>query len=670
MQSSSSTMKVLLVLITLATQVSSLSRLWGSQRLTGGRPSTTSPSSSSLPSAGTGTSTSTAPVTGSNVFIPDLKDVPTRINQIVLPSKIDAIRVRLISVRTKELAEELKQTAFLTTSGNDNEFAALASSISLCEETKHNGGESGWIGINNEALTPTAIAPEVINAAVTSNKGDVKVVASYGSKTGDTASADSTSQMWHVVQLIDVMAKLSPQLAKRRKDTYDALKGISTSTTNAPGKYFIDTMGCQMNIADSERMEGQLVSLGYQRTDDSTSAQVVLLNSCAIRDHAEQKVYSYIGPHALRKRQGEDLSIVVAGCVAQQEGDRLLRRFPEIDIVMGPQYANRLSDLLESVAEGNQVVATEAAYQMEDSLMSQRRSDVTGFVNVIYGCNERCTYCVVPTTRGVEQSRTPEAIVKEIGELVKLGYKEVTLLGQNVDAWGRDMNPKQKFADLLALAGEVPGIQRVRFLTSHPRYMSTRVIQAVANNSRVLMPNFNVPFQSGDDSVLQNMRRGYTRARYLEIIKSIRQYCPDAAITTDVIVGFPGETEEQFMNTLSLMEEVKFEQVNTAAYSPRPNTPAAEWDNQLSEEVKQDRLQRINRLATTHAFERSKRFEGRIQDVLVEDVSLKNPAQVFGRNPHNRLVYFDGSLADLKGQIVQVEITEARPYSLVGRLIK
>ena len=239
----------------------------------------------------------------------------------------------------------------------------------------------------------------------------------------------------------------------------------------------------------------------------------------------------------------------------------LARRFPELDIVMGPQYANRISELLEAVADGHQVVATEPVYQMEDEVLPRRKSDVTAWVNVIYGCNERCTYCVVPNTRGVEQSRTLEAIVGEIAQLVALGYREVTLLGQNVDSWGRDMTPKQKFADLLTAAGNVPGIERVRFLTSHPKYMSERVIAAVASTP-TLMPCFNIPFQSGDDDVLRSMRRGYTRQRFLDIVHSIRAVLPDAAITTDCIVGFPGETEEQFLRTLSFMEEVKFEQVS------------------------------------------------------------------------------------------------------------
>jgi len=234
-------------------------------------------------------------------------------------------------------------------------------------------------------------------------------------------------------------------------------------------RYSMDSMGCQMNTADAERMEGQLRALGFARAEEGTPAQVVVLNTCSIREHAEAKVYSYLGPHAARKRAGEDLAIVVAGCVAQQEGEALLRRVPEIDMVMGPQYANRLGDLLEGVFNGNQIVATAPTHIMEDPTQPQRSSTVCAWVNVIYGCNERCTYCVVPTTRGSEQSRPRDAVRAEIEALVAEGYREVTLLGQNIDSWGSDLSPKQSFADLLRDVGGVDGLARMRFVTSHPR---------------------------------------------------------------------------------------------------------------------------------------------------------------------------------------------------------
>lgn len=388
-------------------------------------------------------------------YIPYDKDNKNRINEIVSRDDLESVRIRHIKVNTKDMAEECKRIL----AGGSSEFSTLAISTSICEHSKFKGGDLGWhsINTNNAENSPAPVpdhnivGPELINAAYFMNIGDMKVVASE--QFDSIVNARTT--FYHVVQLVDVVMKLSPTLKKRRQDRFlsltknartngssnDITSEVATVTaataSTTPMTYHIDTMGCQMNVADSERMEGQLRDLGYNKVVDSNDASLVILNTCAIREHAETKVYSYLGPHALRKRSGEDLSIIVAGCVAQQEGEDLVRRFPEVDVVMGPQYTNRMSDLLEAVIEGNQVVATDPAYQTEDSFSAIRRSSVTAFVNVIYGCNERCTYCVVPTTRGVEQSRTIDAIVGEVQQLVAEGYKEVTLLGQNIDSWGR-----------------------------------------------------------------------------------------------------------------------------------------------------------------------------------------------------------------------------------------
>jgi tRNA-2-methylthio-N6-dimethylallyladenosine synthase len=367
---------------------------------------------------------------------------------------------------------------------------------------------------------------------------------------------------------------------------------------------------------------------------------------------------------------------VVAGCVAQQEGEALLRRVPELDLVMGPQHANRLQDLLEQVLDGNQVVATDPIDIMEDITKPRRDSDVTAWVNVIYGCNERCTYCVVPGVRGIEQSRTPEAIRSEMEDLGRQGFKEVTLLGQNIDAYGRDLpgtttdgRHQHTFTDLLYFVHDVPGIERIRFATSHPRYFTERLIRACAELPKVC-EHFHIPFQSGDNDVLKAMARGYTHEKYRRIIDTIRRYMPDAAISADAIVGFPGETEEQFQRTLDLVNDIAFDQLNTAAYSPRPGTPAALWDNQLEDEVKADRLQRLNHLVATKAAERSLRYQDRIEEVLVEAVNPKDPTQVMGRTRGNRLTFFPGSLDQMKGKFVRVKITAVRPFSLTGEVLK
>ncbi|OLT60486.1 tRNA (N6-isopentenyl adenosine(37)-C2)-methylthiotransferase MiaB [Moorena bouillonii] len=446
--------------------------------------------------------------------------------------------------------------------------------------------------------------------------------------------------------------------------------------TSFPRRYHITTFGCQMNKADSERMAGILEDIGFQWSENPNEADLILYNTCTIRDNAEQKVYSYLGRQAKRKHQQPDLTLVVAGCVAQQEGEALLRRVPEVDLVMGPQHANRLGDLLDQVFDGNQLVATEPIHIVEDITKPRRDSSISAWVNIIYGCNERCTYCVVPNVRGLEQSRTPEAIRAEMEELGRQGYKEITLLGQNIDAYGRDLpgvtesgRHQHTLTDLLYYVSNIPGIERLRFATSHPRYFTERLIRACHELPEVC-EHFHIPFQSGDNDILKAMARGYTHQKYRRIINTIREYMPDASISADAIVGFPGETEAQFENTLKLVDDIGFDQLNTAAYSPRPGTPAALWENQLPEEVKCDRLQRLNHLVAVKAAERSQRYLGRIEEVLVEDQNPKDKTQVMGRTKGNRLTFFTGDINHLKGELVLVKITEARAFSLTGERVE
>ena len=446
--------------------------------------------------------------------------------------------------------------------------------------------------------------------------------------------------------------------------------------TPGRGSYWITTFGCQMNKADSERMAGILEARGYAPSQDEHSADLVVYNTCSIRDSAEQKVYSYLGRQAIRKRANPHLILVVAGCVAQQEGESLLRRVPELDLVMGPQHANRLGTLLERVESGAQVVATEEHQILEDITTARRESAVCAWVNVIYGCNERCTYCVVPAVRGREQSRTPQAIHQEMVGLAQRGYREVTLLGQNIDAYGRDLpgiTPEGRRAhtltDLLHQVHDVPGLERLRFATSHPRYFSERLIEACARLPKVC-EHFHIPFQSGDDDLLKAMGRGYTVERYRRILDRIRQQMPDAAISADAIVGFPGESDAQFRRTLALIESIGFDQVNTAAYSPRPNTPAAHWPDQLSEAVKVERLRELNALVEQTAHRRNARYLGRLEEVLVEGTNPRDAAQVMGRTRTNRLTFFpasDGRGGNHQpGDLVRVRIDTVRPFSLGG----
>ena len=453
-----------------------------------------------------------------------------------------------------------------------------------------------------------------------------------------------------------------------------------TAAESGRGSYWITTFGCQMNKADSERMAGILESMGYREAQAELEADLVLYNTCTIRDNAEQKVYSYLGRQAQRKRTNPNLTLVVAGCVAQQEGESLLRRVPELDLVMGPQHANRLDVLLSQVEQGQQVVATEEHHILEDITTARRDSSICGWVNVIYGCNERCTYCVVPSVRGKEQSRLPEAIKLEMEGLAALGFKEITLLGQNIDAYGRDLpgitpegRRQHTLTDLLQFVHNVEGLERIRFATSHPRYFTERLIDACADLPKVC-EHFHIPFQSGDDDVLKAMARGYTMDRYRRIIDRIRERMPDASISADVIVAFPGESDAQYRRTLHLIEEIGFDQVNTAAYSPRPNTPAANWPNQLNEAVKVERLREINALVERVARQRSARYAGRTEEVLVEGRNPKDPNQVMGRTRTNRLTFFPAGRADgdqwQAGDLVDVRIEEVRAFSLSGAALR
>mmetsp|Transcript_3877 Transcript_3877/g.5783 ORF Transcript_3877/g.5783 Transcript_3877/m.5783 type:complete len:761 (-) Transcript_3877:1685-3967(-) len=676
-------------------------------------------------------------------------------------SLVNSAYLRHILVETEEMAD-LVMDLYLNggkSEGDDNAaqssyertdgdvFSRLATDVSTCPFTREDSGEIGWVdnpSNNREKSDLNDVYADILSSEAIEDLFSRRV------KGGDVIKVEGKDG-WHLIRVDDLFIKLvgdtdttadgsknrinkvrpklkgsgqiplSPVFQKigTDADIIDSNDGIDNddeqskmiySVPNAK-HYQILTSGCQMNVADSERIMGVLEGeLGLKALDAINTADptlittsnkksknkkkptpdILLLNTCTIRDHAEQKVYDALGPYTAMKRAGKPLAIVVAGCVAQQEGEALLRRFPEIDLVLGPQYIPWLGELLVEVGKGSQLCMTESMIWSEKGGIgaidkdSSREKDgdwmtpikrghsVRAWVNVIYGCNEHCTYCVVPSVRGVEQSRSMEAILQECLQLAASGYKEVTLLGQNIDAYGRDMIPKRTFADLLHyLNDNLPPntISRIRYVTSHPRYFSERVIDAVANLDKVC-ECFHMPFQAGDDEVLRGMRRGYTFDSYMKIIQKIRAKAPDASICGDVIVGFPGETEEAFQRTLDLMEEVKFDNLNTFAYSPRPNTEAANWENQIPPEVQSERLQRVQALAAKHALERSERYVGKVIEVLVEDRNPKNGGEVMGRTRQGRQVFFEGDIDELKGELVNVEITEARTWSLVGGSIQ
>jgi MiaB/RimO family radical SAM methylthiotransferase len=499
------------------------------------------------------TSTTTFSGTGSrqHPIYPTIHGMTVDSRQIVASSgtrsHITSILVAHCLFCTLELAEESLLSLRI---GAITDFATLAKSVSACNATRSDSGLVGWINIpslKNENSEVVDTVASSLSVSVDPNehlnelipKEARNTLLNIVTKPGDIVLVES-HRGYHLMQIMDVMAnvrKMAEHRPRRFQQSFNYLDFFSGDVT-----FKLESMGCQMNTADSERMEGQLLNLGIRphRGDASEAREpdIVVLNTCSIRDHAEQKVYSYLGPYSKRKREGDNVTIVVAGCVAQQEGRALLRRAPEIDLVMGPQYANRIGDLLLDVQMGNQVLATSATHIMEDPTKPRRGSTTVAWVNVIYGCNERCTFCIVPTTRGVEQSRPVESIVREVTDLVQnQGYKEVTLLGQNIDAYGRDMIPKRKFSDLIRLVGSIPGLERLRFVTSHPRYMSMGVIDAVAETSTVC-ESFHIPFQSGSNAILATMGRGHTREKYLQIVDRIRTVSHVVTNNTVVLLCF------------------------------------------------------------------------------------------------------------------------------------
>jgi Uncharacterized protein family UPF0004/Radical SAM superfamily len=462
---------------------------------------------------------------GKGPIYPTLRGTTVDSRQIIAASGtrtyITALLVSHCLFCTLELAEE---SLLNLRTGAIADFATLAQTISACNETRTDHGLVGWVNVpslnHGTTIQDTTVGDPNEHLDLIFPREARETLLNLVTKPGDVVLVESP-RGHHLIQIMDVMANVRQMAESRPRKSFQSLDFFSGDVT-----YKLESMGCQMNTADSERIEGQLLNLGIRPhrgdTSESRAPDVVILNTCSIRDHAEQKVYSYLGPHTKRKREGDNVTIVVAGCVAQQEGRALLRRAPEIDLVMGPQYANRIGDLLLDVQMGNQVLATSATHIMEDSTKPRRGSTTVAWVNVIYGCNERCTFCIVPTTRGVEQSRPVESIVREVTDLVQnQGYKEITLLGQNIDAYGRDMIPKRKFSDLIRMVGSIQGLDRLRFVTSHPRYMSMGVIDSVAETPTAC-ESFHIPFQSGSNTILSSMGRGHTREKYLRIVDRIR----------------------------------------------------------------------------------------------------------------------------------------------------
>lgn len=423
-----------------------------------------------------------------------------------------------------------------------------------------------------------------------------------------------------------------------------------------------------MNKSDSEHMLGLLDEIGYKQTANLKSADLMILNTCAIREGAEDKVYSYLGAWKKAKDARPGAMIAVGGCVAQDAGTNLIKRAPYVDIVFGTHNLHRLPELVvEAKNSGNNVV--EVIQELPEDLPEIpviRQSSFSAWVSVIYGCDYNCTYCIVPYVRGREKSRTPGEIRKEVEELANAGYKEVTLLGQNVTAYGHDLEPKVHLGELIESLADLDAIKRIRFITGHPRDLTPDIVDSVARVPSAC-EYFHIPIQAGDDRTLRRMARGYLVDFYRQRVEEIRSRIPDAAITTDLIVGFPGETEEEFLNTVRLVEEICFDSCNTAAYSPRPHTPSANWPNQVPHEEKYERLRYLNTIVSEVSHRRNKRYLGKTVEVLVEGPSQKNPERMTGRTRTNKLINFEGD-ESLTGTLVDVKVEGANPWALRGTM--
>jgi tRNA-2-methylthio-N6-dimethylallyladenosine synthase len=427
--------------------------------------------------------------------------------------------------------------------------------------------------------------------------------------------------------------------------------------------YFIETWGCQMNQHDSELIEGQLRERGMAAASDASDADLVILNTCSVRERPVHKIVSRIG--ALEKMSNPP-TIGVCGCVAQQEGAELLKRSPSVGFVLGPGQISRIGEAVRAVQQGGRAVLIGFDAERDHNFHTIfRKSSTRGMVTAVEGCNEFCTFCIVPYTRGREVSRSLPEIVKEVRHLAATGLKEVELLGQTINAY-QCPESGSDFADLLAEVAAIPGLARVRYVTSHPRHFNSRLIDVLANNPKVSR-YLHLPFQSGANEILDRMHRRYTREEYLELVAHLRNVVSDINLSTDVIVGFPGETEEHFQQSLDLLQEIRFGQVFAFAFSPRPNTPAARYDEQVEEVAKMERLHRLFALTEQISSELNQELVGREFPVLIDGDSRRNPNHWQGRGEDNRVVNFAKCGREGIGDIVDVRITRAGAHSLVGK---
>ncbi len=433
---------------------------------------------------------------------------------------------------------------------------------------------------------------------------------------------------------------------------------------------FMLTLGCQQNEADSEKLCGMAEAMGYRITDAPEKASLIMVNTCAIREHAEKRALSLVGQYKHLKARNPELLIVVCGCMVVQEHriEEIKHRYPYVDVLFGTSSLHRFPELLlEKIKRGKRILRSdETVYEVAEGIPIRRESSYRAWVSVMYGCNNFCSYCIVPYVRGRERSRKKDAVVAEVRDLVARGYRDITLLGQNVNSYGKDSGFDYDFADLLSELDGIEGDYLIHFMTSHPKDASRKLIDVMAN-ARHVAKHFHLPMQSGNDRILKVMNRHYDFEKYMGILDYIREKMPDAVITSDIIVGFPGETEEEFEDTLSALKRARFDMIYSFIYSPRKGTPAAEMEDQVPAEIQKARFERLLAVQNEISLGANRPMEGKVVRVLCDGVSKNNEALFSGRTEGGKIVFFEATPEDT-GKFLEIEIERSEAFALYGKV--
>ncbi len=465
--------------------------------------------------------------------------------------------------------------------------------------------------------------------------------------------------------------RISAEEIQRQMQFCAEIRKLNEERPGGPPLAYTQTYGCQQNEADSERIRGYLERMGFGFTASEEEARIIVINTCAIREHAEQRVFGNVGALVHGKRRHPEQLICLCGCMVQQPrvSQKLRESYRHVDLVFGPHALWKFPEMVHTLLtrRGRMFLTPDEPGSIAEGIPVVRQDRVKAWVSIMYGCNNFCSYCIVPYVRGRERSRTPEDILDEVGRLVKEGYKDITLLGQNVNSYGRDLAEPLDFAELLERVNAIPGDFLIRFMTSHPKDATLKLFQAMAE-CRKVAPVLHLPFQAGNDRVLKVMNRRHTRAEYLEKIRQLKELIPDIVLTSDIIVGFPGETAEEFEDTLRVLEEVRFDALFTFIYSPRPGTPAAEMDDPMPREEKLANFNRLTALQDSISEEKHAAYVGKTVRCLLDGLSDDERYDLTARTPGNRLVRVVGEPAAL-GQFRDVKITGANKWSLFGELV-